>query len=157
MGNPEYLSEEKRRYVRMDTVLPVQLRLESLDGSRFISGWLQGFTNNVSRGGICICINNLDPTLADIIEKRQARISLEIELAVFKRAITARARIAWIKGVSGVPNKYLIGICYEDINPKQNKRIMFYAWTRKIFIPAGLGLIVLLGLFVAANSLINIK
>ncbi|MBN2831102.1 MAG: hypothetical protein JXL82_02330 [Candidatus Omnitrophica bacterium] len=92
MGNAEYLNEEQRKYIRIDTVLPVQLRLESLDGSHFISGWLQGFTNNISRGGICICINNLDPSLVGIIQNRQARISLEIEIPALRRNISARAR-----------------------------------------------------------------
>ena len=157
MESAGYLNEEQRKYIRLDTVFPVQMRLESLDGSRFLSGWLQGFTNNISRGGICLCINNLDPLLAEIIEKRQVRLSLEIELPAFKELVSARARIAWVRNVSGGLNKYIIGVNYEDIDQKQNNRIINYSWARKILIPAGLGIVVLLGLFVAANSLINIR
>ncbi len=157
MAADEYLNEEQRKYLRLDTVLPVQIRLESLDGSRFISGWLQGFTNNVSSGGICLCLNNLDSSLAKIIEARQARISLAIELPSFKKPINARARIAWMRNIHGTPNRYLVGICYEDINPILNRRIIRYAWARKIILPAALGAVVLLSLFVVVNSLINIK
>ena len=157
MGNREYLNEEKRRYVRLDTVFPVQLRMESLDGSRFLSGWLQGFTNNVSRGGICLSINNFDHSLAEIIKKREARVSLEIELPTFKKPINARASVAWIKNVLDAPNKYIIGLSYDEIDRKYNNRIMYYAWLRKIFIPASLVLVILLGLVIVANSFINMK
>ena len=92
MRNVKYPKEDKRKYIRLDTVFPVQLRMESLDGSHFLSGWLQGFTNNVSRGGICLCINNFDPSLVEIIKKRQARVSLEIELPIFKKPIN------WLNG-----------------------------------------------------------
>ena len=71
MHSAGYPSGEKRKYIRLDTVFPVQLRLESLDGSRFLSQWLQGFTNNVSKGGICLAINNFDHSLAEIIKKHQ--------------------------------------------------------------------------------------
>ena len=157
MSDPEYLNEEKRKYIRLDTVLPVQLRMESLDGSHFLSGWLQGFSNNVSRGGICLSINNFDHSLAEIIRKREARISLEIELLVFKKPINARASAAWIRNVPEIPNKYLIGLSYDEIDHKQNNRIMRFAWARKIIIPAGLGLVVLLGAVIVINSFINMR
>ncbi len=157
MGNTEYLNVEKRKYVRLDTVFPVQLRIESVDGSHFLSGWLQGFTNNISKGGLCLSVNNFDHSLAEIIKNRQARISLEIELPISKRPINARASVAWIRNVLDVPNKYLIGLSYDEINQRQNSRIMRYAWIRKILIPAGLVLVVLLGLVVVVNSFVNTK
>jgi len=157
MHSAGYPSGEKRKYIRLDTVFPVQLRLESLDGSRFLSQWLQGFTNNVSKGGICLAINNFDHSLAGIIKKHQARISLEIELPASKKPINARARVAWITSLSDAPNKYLIGLAYESIDEKQNRRIMRYAWIRRIIIPASLILIVFLGLVIVANSFINMR
>ncbi|MBM3243412.1 MAG: hypothetical protein FJZ12_01060 [Candidatus Omnitrophica bacterium] len=157
MSEHKYLNEEQRRYIRLDTVLPVQIRLESLDGSRFISEWLQGFTNNISSGGICLCINNLDPRLADIVEKRQARVSLEIELPIVKNPINAIARISWVNKAHGVANKYFIGLCYEVIDKKKNNSIIRYARVKKILVPIGLGVVVFLSLFVTINSLINFR
>ncbi len=157
MAKEKYLNEEQRRYLRLDTVLPVQIRLESLDGSKFLSGWLQGFTSNLSQGGICLSINNLEASLIEVVENRQARISLRIEVPSFKRPISARGRITWVKKSLGLPDKCLIGISYEDINPAHNRIIMRYAWARKALIPLVSGVVVFLSLFVVANSLINIK
>jgi hypothetical protein len=57
-------TQEQRGYIRMDTILPVQFRLVSLEGKELLSDWQQGFTNNVGKGGICLQINKLDPLLA---------------------------------------------------------------------------------------------
>lgn len=157
MQKTRYKDEEKRRYIRLDTVFPVQLRMESLDGSRFLSGWMQGFTNNVSSGGICLAINNFDPSLAEVIKNHQARLSLEIELPIFRKPIAAKASIAWIRNVTDIPNKYLIGLSYDEIDRKQNERIMRYAVLRKIIMPAAFVMVVLLGLAIMANGLINMR
>ena len=157
MAKDEYLNKEQRKYLRLDTVLPVQIRLESLDGSKFLSGWIQGFTSNLSRGGICLSINNLEASLIEVVENHKARISLAIEIPSFKKPISARGRIVWVKKYLGLPDKCLIGISYEDINPAHNRIIMRYAWARKALIPLALGVVAFLSLFVVANSLINIK
>ena len=60
MPQEEHKKTERRRYLRLDTVFPVSFRLISLDGNDYLSGeWLQGFTKDVSKGGICLMVNNL--------------------------------------------------------------------------------------------------
>ncbi|MCX5701041.1 MAG: PilZ domain-containing protein [Candidatus Omnitrophica bacterium] len=157
MRTNESLGEDKRKYVRVDTVFPVQFRLESNDGKAFISNWLQGFTNNISNGGICLCVNNLDPELAKVLKTQKIRVSLEIEFPISRRPIIAHARLTWIKDISGSPNKYLVGLAYETINLSQNKKLMRYVWAKKIFAPVGLGLIILLGAALLLNSFINMR
>jgi hypothetical protein len=157
MAAPKYLNEEQRKYIRLDTVFPVQIRLESLDGSCFISGWLQGFSNNVSRGGLCLCIKNLGQQSVEIIQNRQALISLEIELPFISKPVAARARIAWVKNTGGIADKYLIGLCYEDMDKKYINKIMRYAWGRKTLVPLGIGLIIVFSLLLGVNGLINFR
>ncbi|OQB09344.1 MAG: PilZ domain protein [Candidatus Omnitrophica bacterium ADurb.Bin205] len=157
MGKQKYLSEEQRKYVRLDTVFPVQIQLVSLEGNKLLSGWLQGFTNNVSRGGLCLSIGNLDENLAEIIKKRQVMISLEMELPFIPKPISSRARIVWVQNAGGIKDKYLIGLCYEDMDKKYINKIMRYAWGRKILIPLGIGLVVIFSLLLGVNGLINFK
>jgi len=57
--NSDNLGSERRKYIRLDTVLPVQFRLESLDSKQALSPWIQGFTNNIGHGGICLSVNDL--------------------------------------------------------------------------------------------------
>jgi len=149
--------QERRHYLRLDTVFPVQFRLESLDGKRFLSGWIQGFTSDVSRGGLCLSVNSLNNDLVRLLQDKQVKLSIEIEMPFLRRPILAKASVAWISKAEDGLNKYLIGLSYDSINVEQNKKIMRHAWTRKLFIPVGLSIIILLGLAVGVNSFVNFK
>lgn len=145
---------EKRKYVRMDSVLPVQFRFISTDGKAFLSEWLQGFTNNIGKGGICLMVNNLPADLGLLASARQAKLSLSIELPFIRDVVPAKARIAWVESSQ---NKHLIGLAYEDILPGHNRKIMRYALTKKLFPLFSLVLIGILVLGFAINALVNVK
>jgi len=157
MQRQERSGREHREYIRLDSVFPVQFRLVTQDGANFLSDWLQGFTNNVGKGGICLSVNNLNPEFAKLIREQQVKLSLDIEMPLTKSPVGAQARVAWIKDVPGSPNKYLIGLSYEEIDPFQNNRMMRYARTKKLFVPLALSTILVLGLAIAINSLLNAK
>ncbi|MHB8155300.1 MAG: hypothetical protein ACYDFR_04520, partial [Candidatus Omnitrophota bacterium] len=82
---------EHRKYLRLDTVFPVQFRLEEPEGEVFLSAWLQGFTNNISQDGICLAINNLDPELFELLRKKNVKLSLEIDIPISRKHICARS------------------------------------------------------------------
>ena len=157
MRREEYPGLERRKYIRLDSVFPVSFQLLSLDGRQIFSEWIQGFTNNIGRGGICLVINNLDPLSAKMIKGNQVKLSLKMEIPLNNKPVTATAKIIWAKDVMGSPNKYDIGLCYEEIDPYQNKKIIRYAWTKKIFVPAVFIIIFIMGLGFAVNTYINIK
>ena len=98
---------EHRKYLRLDTVFPVQFRLETPDGKIFISNWLQGFTNNISRGGICLSINNPDLQLLKLLSEKKFKLSLEIDIPISRKPIPARTSIVWVSDVLGDARKYL--------------------------------------------------
>jgi len=152
-----YNGSEQRKYLRLDSVFPVQFRLLSLDGKRFLSDWLQGFTNDIGKGGICLRINNLNPELARMIGDQQVKFLLDIEMPITKTPIPAEARIAWFREAALGKNRYLVGLSYERINSAQNNMIMRYVVTKRIFAPALYTLIILLVLGLAVNSVINLK
>lgn len=149
--------EERRRYIRLDTVFPVAFRLLSCEGLNCLSDLLQGFTNNIGKGGICLIVNNLDPVLEKLIKSQQAKFSLEIELPFSSRPIQALAKPVWVRDVSGSPGKYIIGLGYEQIDPLQNSKIMRYARAKKIFVPLVSCVIIILGVAFFANTYLNIK
>jgi len=157
MTEKEKSSSERRQYIRLDSVFPVQFNILGLDGATLASDWLQGFTNNISKGGICLTVNNLNPALATLIKNRQVKLSLGIEMPFAARPILAVAKIAWVQDVEAQPNKYLIGLAYEQIPEVDNNKIMRYARAKQWFIPFVLGVIIILGLAFAIGSYINIK
>jgi hypothetical protein len=148
---------ERRQYIRLDTVFPVQFQLVSLDAKQSFSGQLQGFTNNIGKGGLCLVINNIDAELAMPLKELKVKLSLNIELPMRAKSIPALARITWVKEEASYPDKYFIGLCYEQIDLKQNNMIMRYAWMKKLFVPLTLSVIILLGLGFLFNSFINVK
>jgi len=149
--------QERRKYIRLNSVFPVQFRILSLDGKRFLSDWLQGFTNNIAKGGICLNVNNLNPELAQILKDQQGKMSLEIEMSMTRSPVAALAKVSWVEGVVNEANRYLIGLKYEEIDNSRNNKIVRYTWTRKLFVPFVLSVIMLLGLGFALNSFISVK
>ncbi|MDD5465571.1 MAG: hypothetical protein PHP73_04415 [Candidatus Omnitrophica bacterium] len=146
---------EQRKYLRLDTVFPVQFRLEDLDGKTFLSSWLQGFTNNIGRGGICLFINNIGPEMLKLIKEKKCKLSLEIDIPVSKKSIPAQASIVWFKETSEGKRKCQVGLNYDRISAKQNNELMRYAWLKKLFIPVALSAIVFVTLILGINSYLN--
>ncbi len=151
------LGFKRRKYIRLSTVFPVQFRLVSLDGKVYLSEYLQGFTNDISRGGICLSINILKPELFKLLEAKAAKIDLEIELPFYKEPLLAQANAAWIKNLSGQPERYLIGLDYEQINWSRNRGLILYAWMKKLFAPAVFLVIILLAAGIVINGWINLR
>ena len=152
----DYLGRERRRYIRLDSVFPVEFRLLSLDGKRTLSELLQGFTNNISKGGICLCMNNLNEALANMLIAKQAKMALDIHMPLSGREVTAVASVAWMKKTDAA-GRFLIGLSYEEIDGAENNKLMRYAWMKKLFVPATLSVIIFLGVAFSAGSFINAK
>lgn len=141
-----YPHEERRQYIRLDSVFPVQFRVATPDEKEYLSGWLQGFTNNIGRGGICLDINHLQADLAKILNDRPARILLEIKIPVLKYPVPALAHVVWIKNVNSESGSYLLGLDYDQVNERQNSIIMRYARAKQLFAPAVFAIVLILGL-----------
>ncbi|MDD5108392.1 MAG: PilZ domain-containing protein [Candidatus Omnitrophica bacterium] len=146
---------EQRKYLRLDTVFPVQFRLEELDGAIPLSGWLQGFTNNISRGGICLFINNIDQELFKLIKEKKCKLSLEIDIPISKKPISAQTSIVWVQEAHEGNRKYMVGLNYDHIPVSQNNMLMRYSWFRKLFVPLSLSIVALLILILSINSYLN--
>lgn len=157
MKKDGYLGREQRRYLRLDTVFPVQFYLVTLDGRSNLSDWLQGFTNNLSRCGICLCVNNLPAQLAQLIKEHKVKVFLAVDLPILRKPVDALASVVWVRGPSEEGGKYYVGLYYEKIDKAAKNKLMCYVWGKKLFAPLVLAAILLLGLGIAANSFINNK
>lgn len=127
---------ERRNYIRLSSVFPVQFRLLSPDGKHFLSEWLQGFTNNVSKGGLCLMIRHLNSETAQLFKSGEVLVSMDIEMPIFKVPASATATVAWMRDIPAECNGYLVGLDYREIDRAQNAEIMRYARMRSVFIPA---------------------
>lgn len=151
------IQNERRQYVRLDSVFPVQFRILDSDGKTLLSEWLQGFTGDVGKGGICLEVNNLKDQQAQIIKTLGTKMSLAIQIPLTGAPVNAEARIAWVKDVPGTANKYLVGLTYENIAADQNRRIMHFALTKRLFAPVTLLIIAVLVLGFSLGTFLNYK
>ncbi|MFH1577797.1 MAG: hypothetical protein ABIC18_01830 [Candidatus Omnitrophota bacterium] len=148
---------ERRIYIRLDSVFPVNFRLTTQDKQAFLSDWIQGFTNNISRGGICLTVNNLKPEFIEMIEKREINLLLNIQIPLSAKSTSAWARPTWIEPVSGQPGQYLIGLSYSSVPVSANRRIVSYAWM-KYFVPRiSAGLLIILAMSIGVSGYFNWK
>ncbi len=148
----------RRVYLRLDTVFPVRFKLLSLTEARAVSDWLQGFTNNIGTGGVCITAQGLSEDSALLMRSRQVKLELELDIPTSRSPVTARAQVVWLRETldrepSGITRRrYLIGTSYEAIDRAQNSRIMRYAWTKRLFFPFFIFLAALLLIAVIGNG-----
>jgi len=147
--------KEKRKYIRLDTVFPVEFRLVNPTGEVFLTDWLQGFTRNIGRGGICLEINKIHPEFIKFLETKQAKLVLKIDMPVRKNPVNAVAHTVWIKTDAENPVKHIMGLNYEEIDPRSNKAVFYYAWTKKLFVPVVVTIMVLLSIGFITSSFIN--
>jgi len=127
---------EHRKYIRLGVVFPVEFQFIDPETSGSISEIKQGFTRDVGKGGICLEVNNLEEGLEQIVKEGRAKLDIRLHIPLSRPETKAIAKIAWHEKVKqGYPNKYLIGLSFIQIDPKDSNRIYFHA-TRKILTPA---------------------
>lgn len=133
--NKSHESIEHRKYIRLNAAFPVEFQFIDSETSGSISDIKQGFTRDVSKGGICLEVNNLEEGLDQVIKEGRAKVDIRLHIPLSMPETKAIAKIAWHEKIkSGYPNKYLIGLSFLQIDPKDSKRIYFHA-TRVILTP----------------------
>ena len=151
----KYKGKERRRYIRLDSVFPVDFRLLAQDNQTFLSDWIQGFTNNISRTGICLSVNNLKSEFVKLIQENRVNLSLNIQIPLSRQATQAKGRPIWIGSISKQPGQYLIGLSYSEISNRDNRRIVGYAWMRYLTPRFGVGMLIILALGMAISGYFN--
>jgi len=127
------VSLEKRRYIRLKSVFPVTFRI--LKSERDIPQEYQAFTCDISKGGLCIRVNELAKSDFDSLLSKDVKLSLSVNIPLNARPVEALGNVAWIECVKDrkpLIGKILIGVEYDRIDPAQKKRISSYARRMKL-------------------------
>ncbi|MCM8787862.1 MAG: PilZ domain-containing protein [Candidatus Omnitrophica bacterium] len=122
---------KRRRYIRISTVLPIEFYL--LDSNnRKITPWLEGFSRDISKNGICLVINDLWEGFWDRFSIENCKIFLQINLPFFKKPINLLAKIIW-KDKKRTTNffQYFLGLEFLE-KKKENRTLFLYAVFKKI-------------------------
>ncbi|MCX5696721.1 MAG: PilZ domain-containing protein [Candidatus Omnitrophica bacterium] len=152
-----YPQGERRKYLRLDSAYPVQFKFINADTNEELSSWIQGFTSDIGKGGICLKVHKFGPEFIQLLKEGRALIVLELDMPITKKPVPAKATISWFNFLEGDPEKCLIGLNYSEIDPRENNKIMRFTRSKKIFVPLVIATIILLAAAFAVDSCINIK
>ncbi len=108
---------DKREYLRLNSVFPVEYALLVEGKDEKTLDWHQGFTSNVSMGGICLSLNVASADILKALTKEEkCSLNLRIGIPLGKTAIKALAEVAWVELLEdSSPTKYLIGLKFTLI------------------------------------------
>ena len=83
----------KRKYIRLKSILPVEFRITgAVDSS-----WQQGYTCNVSEGGIAFETAHLDAAVLHQVGKLDVEVEVSMRIPLHRPPVKAKAKIAWFR------------------------------------------------------------
>ncbi|MFH1868220.1 MAG: PilZ domain-containing protein [Candidatus Omnitrophota bacterium] len=113
---------EKRRYVRLSTVFPIEFQVVD-ERKNPCSRIFQGFTKNVSKVGMCIEAKTEKGR--DIFKFISGETKLKLIINIPSAVATASySTVRWIKKVPrNLLDSYIFGIGYDEIESDNQKMI----------------------------------
>jgi hypothetical protein len=147
-----------RKYIRLNSCFPVEFSLY-FSGKKAFSREYQGFTCNLSEGGICLEAKNLNPDDFELILNKKPRLSLNIYIPLRRDPVKATTEIMWVEKdkKSRAKNSYLIGLSYLDISLKDKNRILNYARRLKYIPRIAIILLLIMLIGIAALSFYHVQ
>ncbi len=122
---------EKREYIRLRSVFPVHFRVvikEEKGTVRPASPWQQGYTCNISGGGICLETAFLDEALIEHSCWPSSVWDLEIRIPLRHPPILAQAQLTWFRKMEGMrAPHYLLGLKFCSIAHSDCERMLSQA------------------------------
>lgn len=161
--------KEKREFIRLDSVFPVEFQIfpavemaapkHGKSNQPLDNAWHHGFTNNVSKGGMCLELLKLDEQLVKLLSApEEVRLNLKIHIPIHRPASEATAEVLWFKKEEGHHlSQYRAGLKYDKIDSKVTKQIMRLAYSKVIFPRIVLASIVILFLGFAISTYNNFR
>ena len=146
---------EKRKYIRLNSVFPVSFKISGTCDQKNIDDWVQGYTCNVSKGGICLEASHVERWTADYLQGSGQMLELRIRIPLDLPPIKAIAQVVWMKVIRAKEeedNKYQIGVRFTAINKKDLDRMVAQAkWLKFSFKSVAVVAAVLLIAFIGSS------
>jgi c-di-GMP-binding flagellar brake protein YcgR len=112
---PRQSHPERRKYIRLDSVFPVEIYTESRSKEK-PRRLIQGFTRDVSLGGLCLSVNDPDQELISHMAIGAEPFEITVNLPL-GHTVHARVRVAWHEFRQLARHRQLIaGVSYVEIS-----------------------------------------
>ncbi len=152
--------QDKRFFVRIENVFPVDFRV--INEGRLPKGsvWMQGYTCNLSRGGICLETVYLTPEILALLEDPQTSIELNIRIPFTHHAIRSESRFVWFRAQKEDNLiKYSLGLKFYKITISDLNRLIrcarWFRVPRRLLVKTLIFLVI--GIFCALYYGFNVK
>ena len=125
VANSQNKTIDHRHYIRLNSIFPVEFNIVRLQGDLPGMNWQQGYTSNVSRGGICLETTHLSETTLKFLAKENILLDLRINIPLVQPPIKAVGELAWYKRIEKEDtDHHLIGLQFNAIAPQDLNRIL---------------------------------
>lgn len=127
-------SDNRRRYIRLDTVFPVEFQVIGREKLEPISDMKEGFTRNIGMGGMGIFAKTLKEHDKEILSfvPHETKLRLIINIPLDDEPVESYATVEWIEKHPGpIVDTYLFGVSHDSIDETEYGRIVNYVkWLR---------------------------
>jgi TolA-binding protein len=153
-------NDEKRQYLRLDTVFPIEFQVVGREDRGPISELREGFTRNVGKGGMGIFAKTLKEQDKEFFKfvPHETKLKLIINIPLDREPIECFATVEWIERQPGpLVDTYMFGVSYDFINELEYEKIMSYVKWLRLKPKLITSLVVLLGIVVIFSSVFLFK
>jgi len=148
--------KERRKYIRISTVLPIEFFVTGKDG-KSLTPWLQGFSHDIGKGGICLIVNDLWQGFWEKIKKSDNFISLKVNIPFKREPIYLKAKPTWNTYEQlDEFTSYTIGLEFFAKNSKESNYLFRFAFTKKavpIFVASCLSILLIVSSFLFLKNI----
>jgi len=127
-------TQEKRKYLRLNTVFPIEFQVVSKEDRRPVSELHEGFTRDVGKGGMGVFAKTLKDKDEDRFKfiPHETKLKIIINIPLDKEPIESFATVEWLEKQPGpIVDTYSFGISYDFINELEYEKIVSYVkWLR---------------------------
>ncbi len=150
--------DEKRQYIRLSSVFPVAFRIILPDKKKNEMNWQQGYTCNVSNGGICVETNAVDNITEKLLNAAENYVDIRLSIPLRQAPIEASAKLIWSRcDIVHDTKKYFFGLKFEEISPRDLRKVVWHAKVHKYAARASFLLGIILVISLSASFLYNQK
>ncbi|MCK5706095.1 MAG: PilZ domain-containing protein [Candidatus Aureabacteria bacterium] len=122
----DYYEKKRRRYVRLNSIFPIEVLILDNDGNEVEGGFYQGFSKNVSLGGIKLEINKFDPAFVEKLIQKEYKLMIKMDIPPHNKTHPAIAEVTWVSK-SDKREKYYLGLKYTKIEPEVRNELLHHA------------------------------
>jgi len=126
--------KDKRQYMRLNTVFPVEFYIVDKESRNAISELYEGFTRNIGKGGMGVFAKTLKCKEGERLDlaPHNTKLKVIMNIPLDKQPVECFATVEWVERRPGpLIDTYYFGISYDFINELEYEKIMDYVqWLR---------------------------